>query len=203
MKERIFIGVAWPYANGPIHLGHIAGAYLPADIFARYHRLKGNDVLMVSGSDQHGTPIMVRAEQEGSSPQEVAARYHRSFLDSWQRLDISFDLFTGTDTPNHHKLSQDFFLALMNKGYIYRGAMPLLYCNKCKRFLPDRYVEGTCPYCKFKGTRGDQCDGCGKPLNPAELIDPVCRRCNSTLRSSSRSTSFCGSALSTINCWNG
>ena len=180
MKERIFIGVAWPYANGPIHLGHIAGAYLPADIFARYHRLKGNDVLMVSGSDQHGTPIMVRAEQEGSSPQEVAARYHRSFLDSWQRLDISFDLFTGTDTPNHHKLSQDFFLALMNKGYIYRGAMPLLYCNTCKRFLPDRYVEGTCPYCKFKGTRGDQCDGCGKPLNPAELIDPVCRRCNST-----------------------
>ena len=180
MKERIFIGVAWPYANGPIHLGHIAGAYLPADIFARYHRLKGNDVLMVSGSDQHGTPIMVRAEQEGSSPQEVAARYHRSFLDSWQRLDISFDLFTGTDTPNHHKLSQDFFLALMNKGYIYRGAMPLLYCNKCKRFLPDRYVEGTCLYCKFKGTRGDQCDGCGKPLNPAELIDPVCRRCSST-----------------------
>ena len=180
MKERILIGVAWPYANGPIHLGHIAGAYLPADIFARYHRLKGNDVLMVSGSDQHGTPIMVRAEQEGSSPQEVAARYHRSFLDSWQRLDISFDLFTGTDTPNHHKLSQDFFLALMEKGYIYRGAMPLLYCNKCKRFLPDRYVEGTCPYCKFKGTRGDQCDGCGKPLNPAELIDPVCRRCSST-----------------------
>jgi methionyl-tRNA synthetase len=110
----------------------------------------------------------------------MSARYHRSFLDSWQRLGITFDLFTGTDTPNHHKLSQDFFLALMDRGYIYRGAMPLLYCNNCRRFLPDRYVEGTCPYCKFEGTRGDQCDGCGKPLNPEDLVDPRCRKCGST-----------------------
>ena len=101
MAERIFIGVAWPYANGPLHLGHIAGAYLPADIFARYHRAKGNEVLMVSGSDQHGTPITIRAEQEGKTPQEIATKYHQEFLDCWQRLGISFNLFTTTGTPNH------------------------------------------------------------------------------------------------------
>jgi methionyl-tRNA synthetase len=179
MKERIFIGVAWPYANGPLHLGQIAGAYLPPDIFARYHRLKGNDVLMVSGSDQHGTPITVLAEQEGSTPQEVAARYHEGFLEAWQRFGISFDLFTSTDTLNHHSISQDFFTTLMDKGYIYKDSMPLLYCHNCQRFLPDRYVEGTCPYCKYEGTRGDQCDGCGKPLNPSELLHPRCRWCSS------------------------
>ncbi|MBA7481437.1 MAG: methionine--tRNA ligase [Dehalococcoidia bacterium] len=179
MTERVFIGVAWPYANGALHLGQIAGAYLPADIFARYNRLKGNDVLMVSGSDQHGTPITVRAEQEGRPPKEIADRYHRDFLDSWQKFGISFDLFTTTDTPNHHKLTQDLFLTLKDKGYIYRDTMVLLYCSSCSRFLPDRYVEGTCPFCRFEGTRGDQCDNCGKPLNPADLIDPYCRLCNS------------------------
>ena len=179
MTERVFIGVAWPYANGQLHLGQIAGAYLPADIFARYHRLKGNDVLMVSGSDQHGTPITVRAEQEGRPPKEIADHYHQSFLDSWQKFGISFDLFTTTDTPNHHKLTQDLFLTLKDKGYIYRDTMVLLYCSTCSRFLPDRYVEGTCPFCRFEGTRGDQCDNCGKPLNPADLIDPYCRLCNS------------------------
>ena len=179
MTERVFIGVAWPYANGQLHLGQIAGAYLPADIFARYHRLKGNDVLMVSGSDQHGTPITVRAEQEGRPPKEIADHYHQGFLDSWREFGISFDLFTTTDTPNHHKLTQDLFLTLKDKGHIYRDTMVLLYCSTCSRFLPDRYVEGTCPFCRFEGTRGDQCDNCGKPLNPADLIDPYCRLCNS------------------------
>ena len=179
MTERIFIGVAWPYANGQLHLGQVAGAYLPADIFARYHRLKGNDVLMVSGSDQHGTPITVRAEKESKSPKEIADRYHKDFLDSWQKLGISFDLFTTTDTANHHKLAQDFFLSLMDKGYIYRDTMALLFCPNCNRFLPDRYVEGTCCHCNFKGTRGDQCDSCGKPLNPEELIEPYCLLCRS------------------------
>ncbi len=178
MTERIFIGVAWPYANGSLHLGQIAGAYLPSDIFARYHRLKGNDVLMVSGSDQHGTPITVRAEQEGRAPREIASKYHEDFLDSWQKLGITFDLFTATDTPNHHKLAQDFFLKLKDEGYIYQDTMALLYCPSCNRFLPDRYVEGTCPYCRFEGTRGDQCDKCGKPLNPVDLIDPYCRLCS-------------------------
>jgi len=178
MSERIFIGVAWPYANGPLHLGHIAGACLPPDIFARYHRLKGNEVLMVSGSDQHGTPITVRAEQEGRPPREIAARYHEGFLDSWRRLGISFDLFTTTDTPNHHELAREFFLTLKDKGYIYQDTMALLYCPTCNRFLPDRYVEGTCPYCRCEGVRGDQCDGCGKPLNTVDLIDPHCRLCS-------------------------
>jgi methionyl-tRNA synthetase len=178
MSERIFIGVAWPYANGSLHLGQVAGAYLPPDIFARYHRLKGNEVLMVSGSDQHGTPITLRADQEGKKPEEIAARYHQEFLDSWQKLGISFDLFTSTDTPNHHKVAQDLFLTLKDKGHIYKDTMALLYCPSCHRFLPDRYVEGTCPYCRFEGTRGDQCDNCGKPLNPVELIDPYCRICS-------------------------
>src|SRR3990170_5377372 len=115
MSERIFIGVAWPYANGPLHLGHIAGAYLPADIFARYHRLKGDQVLMVSGSDQHGTPITLRAEKEGISPREVVSRYHQQFLDCWRKLGISFDLFTSTGTQNHARIVHDFFLTLQSK----------------------------------------------------------------------------------------
>jgi methionyl-tRNA synthetase len=177
LKERIFIGVAWPYANGSLHLGHIAGVYLPADIFARYHRLKGNEVLMVSGSDQHGTPITVRAEQESKSPEEIVARYHQEFLQSWEKLGITFDLFTTTGTRNHAQVVHDIFLTLLNQGYIYRDTMPLPYCSHCQRFLPDRYVEGTCPYCASMEARGDQCDKCGKPLNPVDLIMPRCRLC--------------------------
>ncbi len=183
MSEKIFIGVAWPYANGPLHLGHIAGAYLPADIFARYHRTKGNEVLLVSGSDEHGTPITIKAGQEGKKPAEIADRYHRQFLDSWQKLGISFDLFTSTETANHAQVSQDIFLTLLDKGYIYKATMSQLFCPQCQRFLPDRYVEGTCPYCNTSGTRGDQCDVCGKSINPAELIDPHCRLCGATPQS--------------------
>jgi len=153
MSERIFIGVAWPYANGSLHLGQVAGAYLAPDIFARYHRLKGNEVLMVSGSDQHGTPITVRADQERKKPEEIAARYHQEFLQSWQKLGISFDLFTTTGTQNHRQQVQDIFLTLHKKGYIYNDTMSLLYCSNCQRFLPDRYVEGTFPYCRFEDTR--------------------------------------------------
>ncbi len=180
MSERIFIGVAWPYADGPLHLGHIAGAYLPPDIFARYHRTKGNEVLMVSGSDQHGTPITIKAEQEGKKPGEIAAQYHQQFLESWHKLGISFDLFTNTGTANHAEVTQDIFLTLLNKGYIYRSIVLQPYCSQCRRFLPDRYVEGTCPYCHSSGTRGDQCDECGKPMNPVELIEPHCRICGTT-----------------------
>ncbi|MFC1955473.1 methionine--tRNA ligase [Chloroflexota bacterium] len=178
MSERIFIGVAWPYANGTLHLGQIAGAYLPADIFARYHRAKGNEVLMVSGSDQHGTPITIKAEQEGKKPGEIASLYHQQFLESWQKLGISFDLFTSTGTTNHAEVAQDIFLTLIDKGYAYKHTTSQPFCPRCQRFLPDRYIEGTCPYCHYHGTRGDQCDGCGKPLNVAELIDPRCRICD-------------------------
>jgi len=180
MSERILVAVAWPYADGPLHLGHIAGAYLPADIFARYHRLKGNEVLMVSGSDQHGTPITIKAEQEGKKPGEMADQYHQQFLDSWQRLGISFDLFTTTGTANHAQVAQDMFLTLLDKGYIYKSTVSQPYCPQCQRFLPDRYIEGTCPYCQSSGARGDQCDDCGRPVNPAELMEPHCRLCGTT-----------------------
>ena len=180
MSERIFIGVAWPYADGPLHLGHVAGAYLPPDIFARYHRTKGNEVLMVSGSDQHGTPITIKAEQEGKKPSEIASQYHQQFLNSWQELGISFDLFTTTGTANHAEVSQDIFLTLLDRGYIYKSTMLQPFCPHCQRFLPDRYIEGTCPYCHSSGARGDQCDECGKPINAAELIDPHCRFCATT-----------------------
>lgn len=182
MAERIFIGVAWPYADGPLHLGHIAGAYLPADIFARYHRLRGNEVLMVSGSDQYGTPITIKAEQEGKKPAEIADKYHHQFLDSWRRLGISFDLFTRTGTANHARVSQDIFLTLLDKGYIYRDTVSQPFCPRCQRFLTDRYVEGTCPNCSSSGARGDQCDECGKPLTPIELINPHCRICGTIPR---------------------
>ena len=177
MSERIFIAVAWPYANGPLHLGHIAGCYLPADIFARYHRARGDEVLMVSGSDQHGTPITIRAEQDGVSPQEVVDKYHAMFLEAWDRMGIKFDLFTTTGTDNHREVVHDIFNVLLSKGYIYKDTMPLPYCHSCHRFLPDRYVEGTCPFCGNPAARGDQCDRCGKPLNPTDLKDIRCKIC--------------------------
>lgn len=182
MSERIFIGVAWPYANGPLHLGHIAGAYLPADIFARYHRVKGNEVLMVSGSDMHGTPITLKAEEEGKKPGEVAGRYHQQFLASWQKLGISFDLYTNTETANHYSVSQEIFLNLLKKGYIYTATTSQPFCTKCRRFLPDRYLEGVCPFCHAPGARGDQCDACGKPINAAELLESRCRTCGTPPR---------------------
>ncbi|OGO36703.1 MAG: methionine--tRNA ligase [Chloroflexi bacterium RBG_16_57_8] len=177
MTERILIAVAWPYANGFLHLGHIAGAELPADIFARYHRAKGNEVLMVSGSDQHGTPITIKAEEEGKTPAEIVARYHALHLEAWEKLGISYDLYTSTSTANHAAVTHDIFLTLLKNGYIYKSSMSQPYCPKCRRFLPDRYVEGTCPHCGFAGARGDQCDQCGKPLNAAELVNPRCRTC--------------------------
>jgi len=177
MPERIFIGVAWPYANGSLHLGHLAGCYLPADIFARYHRIMGHEVLMASGSDQHGTPITIRAEQEGIEPQQVVDKYHFQFLDAWQRMGISFDIFTTTSTKNHQRVVHKLFLKLLDKGYIYKDTMVLPYCPNCCQFRPDRYIEGTCPHCDRTGARGDQCDDCGRTLNPDELLSPMCRIC--------------------------
>ena len=177
VSERIFIGVAWPYANGPLHLGHVAGCYLAADVFARYHRMRGNDVLMVSGSDTHGTPITIRADQEGITPAEVVERYHAEFLETWKRLGITFDLFTHTNTENHEQVVHDIFLSLLEKGYIYTDNMLLAYCPGCQRFLPDRYVEGVCPHCAYNRARGDQCDQCGHTLDPQELHEAFCILC--------------------------
>ena len=175
MPEKIFLGVAWPYSNGSLHVGQIAGAYLAPDIFARYHRAAGNDVLMVSGTDQHGTPITVRAEQEGRTPSELASQFHTEFLQSWERLGISFDLFTTTGTENHARVVHDIFLSLLDKGDIYQASMQLPYCTAEKRFLLDRYVEGTCPFCAFDGARGDQCDNCGRVLDPIDLKNRRCK----------------------------
>ena len=170
--RHILVAVAWPYATGSLHLGHIAGAYLPPDIFARYHRMAGNKVLMVSGSDVHGTPITVKADEEGISPQEVVDRYHPRFLEYWRQLGIAFDLFTTTGTENHRRVAQEFFLRLLENGYLYRHTTSQFYDEEAKRFLPDRYVEGTCPHCGSNDARGDQCDTCGRTLDPHELIDP-------------------------------
>jgi methionyl-tRNA synthetase len=135
---------------------------------------------MVSGSDQHGTPITLKAEQEGTRPGQIADRYHQQFLDSWQQLGISFDLFTRTGTTNHAQVSSNIFLTLLDRGYIYKATVSQPFCPHCQRSLPDRYVEGTCPYCHSTGARGDQCDECGKPINPAELFDPHCGICTTT-----------------------
>lgn len=170
--RHILVAVAWPYAQGSLHLGHIAGAYLPPDIFARYHRLAGNRVLMVSGSDVHGTPITVKAEQEGLTPQEIVDRYHPEFLGYWDALGISFDLFTTTGTDNHIRVARDFFTRLLENGHLYRKTTDQFYDETRGQFLPDRYIEGTCPYCGYEHARGDQCDNCGRTLDPTELIGP-------------------------------
>jgi methionyl-tRNA synthetase len=172
MPENILVSVAWPYANGPFHVGHIAGAYLPADIFARYQRLKGNRVLMVSGSDCHGTPITLLAEREGITPQEVILRYHPAFLKTFETLGITFDLFTQTYTENHYEVTTDIFLRLLERGYLYTETMTGSYSETLGRFLPDRFVEGVCPNCGFTRARGDQCDNCGQLRDPWELGDP-------------------------------
>ncbi|MGA9533511.1 MAG: methionine--tRNA ligase [Anaerolineales bacterium] len=180
MSETIHVSVAWPYANGDLHVGHLAGAYLPADIFARYHRLKGDRVLMVSGSDSHGTPITVEADKQGTTPREVFEHYHQHFLQTQKAIGISYDLFTHTDTENHHRIAQDFFRKLYEGEYLYRQIQKQLYSASEGRFLPDRYVEGTCPVCGYPDARGDQCDNCGSLLDALDLIDPRSKTDGST-----------------------
>ena len=174
-EQYIHVSVAWPYANGDLHIGHLAGAYLPADIFARYHRLQGNRVLMVSGSDSHGTPITVEADKRGVTALEVFEQYHERFLQTQRKIGISYDLFTHTDTENHHRVAQDIFTLLLERGFLYKEKQTLLYSEADKRFLPDRYVEGVCYICGYDGARGDQCDNCGNLMDAVQLIDPRSR----------------------------
>jgi methionyl-tRNA synthetase len=177
MKEKIYIGVAWPYANGSLHLGHIAGCYLPADIFARFNRMGGKDVLMVSGSDEHGTPITITAENEKTTPQAVVDKFNKEHTENMEQMGISFDLFTRTTTENHTNVVQDIFSTLFKNGDIYKKKVEAFYCEECNRFLPDRYIEGICPYCGNENARGDQCDECGKLLDPSELKVVKCKLC--------------------------
>jgi len=173
MSKNILVSVAWPYASGSRHLGHIGGAYLPADIFARYHRTVGNKVLMVSGSDVHGTPITVRADAEGVRPIDIVNKYHEEFLGYWEKLGISWDNYTTTMTDTHVEVVHDVFNNLLEKGLIDKQKSLQAYDAGENRFLPDRYVEGVCPHCEYSEARGDQCDKCSKTLDPEELINPI------------------------------
>jgi methionyl-tRNA synthetase len=175
MSDNVLIAVAWPYANAEIHVGNLTGSYLPADITARYHRLRGRKVLMVSGSDAHGTPITVRADAEKVPPETVYQRYHATFLDLYQQLGLTYDLFTSTHTQNHFKVSQAIFLSLQENGYLYTASEKQWYAPSQGRFLPDRYVEGTCYICGYPNARSDQCDRCGNLLDPTLLIEPRSR----------------------------
>lgn len=170
--RHVLVGVAWPYPNGEKHIGQIAGAYLPPDVFARFQRMRGNEVLMVSGSDTHGTPITLAAEAEGIDPSEVIERYHPMFVDACLRMGLTFDLFTHTDTQNHWDTTQELFLRHIENGYIYRDTQQQLFDPEAGRFLPDRYVEGTCPFCGYHDARGDQCDNCQRIFDATDLIDP-------------------------------
>ena len=172
MTTPVLVAVAWPYASGSRHLGHLAGAYLPADVFARHQRLVGNDVLMVSGSDVHGTPITVRADAEGVTPADIVERYHGEFVRQWDAIGISWDLYTSTGTPEHAAVTQDMFLRQLENGYIDKRTSEQFFDPEAQRFLPDRYIEGTCPNCSYPEARGDQCENCGRTLDATDLIDP-------------------------------
>ena len=160
MGDKILVGVAWPYVNGEKHIGQIAGAYLPPDIFARYQRMIGNDVLMVGGSDTHGTPIMLKAEADGVPYTEIVDKYHGMFVDGCLQMGLTFDLYTHTDTENHWDVTQEVFLRHWETGYIYLASQQQLFDPLAGKFLADRYVEGECPFCGSEGARGDQCDNC-------------------------------------------
>jgi methionyl-tRNA synthetase len=170
--QKILVAVAWPYASGPRHLGHVAGPGVPSDIFARYHRLRGNDVVMVSGTDEHGTPVMVSADREGVTPRELADRNNALILDDYVRLGMSYDCFTRTTTRNHYAVVQDMFRTLYEKGFLIEQTALGAIAPATGRTLPDRYIEGTCPICGYGEARGDQCDNCGNQLDPVDLIDP-------------------------------
>ena len=172
MNENILIAIAWPYSNAEIHVGNITGSHLPGDIVARYHRLKGNNVLMVSGTDAHGTPVTIAADKEGKPVEEVYKKYHDGFIDLFQKLGIQYDLFTTTHTENHFKVAQSMFLALQKNGFLFTQKSMQWYSPVAGRFLPDRYVEGTCYICGDPGARSDQCDKCGNVLEPEKLLDP-------------------------------
>ncbi len=173
--SRALAAVAWPYANGPRHIGHVSGFGVPSDVFSRYMRMAGHDVLMVSGTDEHGTPILVQAEKEGVSPRELADRYNRMIVEDLYGLGLSYDLFTRTTTRNHYAVAQELFRTVYENGYMIKEVTKGAISPSTGRTLPDRYIEGTCPICGYDSARGDQCDNCGNQLDPVDLINPRSR----------------------------
>lgn len=173
MTESVVVNVAWPYANGPRHIGHVAGFGVPSDVFARFQRMRGRNVLMVSGTDEHGTPLLVQADKEGVTVRELADRYNRQIVTDLAGLGLSYDLFTRTTTRNHYSVVQELFKGLYENGYMLKETTQGAISPSTGRTLPDRYIEGTCPICGAEGARGDQCDNCGNQLDPVDLIDPV------------------------------
>jgi methionyl-tRNA synthetase len=175
MSTPVLTAVAWPYANGPRHIGHVSGFGVPSDVFSRYQRMAGNRVLMVSGTDEHGTPILVQADKEGLTPQQTVDKYTRQIGEDLRGLGLTYDLFTRTTTGNHAEVTQQLFLAMNRNGYIVPRTTKGAVSPSTGRTLPDRYIEGTCPICGYDGARGDQCDNCGNQLDAAELINPTSR----------------------------
>ena len=175
MSVPILTAVAWPYANGPRHIGHVSGFGVPSDVFSRYQRMAGNDVLMVSGTDEHGTPILVQADQEGVAPQALADRYNRVIVEDLANLGLTYDLFTRTTTRNHYAVTQEMFRTVFRNGYFVPKVTMSAISPSTGRTLPDRYIEGTCPICGYPSARGDQCDNCGNQLDPIDLIEPRSR----------------------------
>ncbi|MFS3127863.1 methionine--tRNA ligase [Nocardioides sp. Bht2] len=173
--SRVLSAVAWPYANGPRHIGHVAGFGVPSDVFSRYMRMAGHEVLMVSGSDEHGTPILIAADEAGLTPQQMVDRNHRLIIEDLAGLGISYDLYTRTTTRNHHAVVQELFTGVYENGYFVEQTTFGAISPSTGRTLPDRYIEGTCPICGADGARGDQCDNCGNQLDPHDLINPVSR----------------------------
>jgi methionyl-tRNA synthetase len=169
---HVLSAVAWPYANGPRHIGHVAGFGVPSDVFSRYMRMAGHDVLMVSGTDEHGTPILVQADAEGVTARELADRYNRVIVEDLHALGLSYDLFTRTTTRNHHAVAQHMFEVVRRNGYLVEQTTKGAISPSTGRTLPDRFIEGTCPICGYDSARGDQCDNCGNQLDPTDLINP-------------------------------
>lgn len=170
--KRTTVTAALPYANGGVHIGHLAGVYVPADIYVRYLRLKKEDVMFIGGSDEHGVPITIRARKEGITPQDVVDRYHKMIKDSFQEFGISFDIYSRTTSETHHKFAAEWFRKLYDEGKLTEETSTQLYDEEAKQFLADRYVTGECPYCHSEGAYGDQCEKCGRDLSPLELINP-------------------------------
>jgi methionyl-tRNA synthetase len=177
-KEKYLVTSALPYANGPIHFGHIAGAYLPADIYVRFQRMRGSDIIYICGTDEHGVAITISAEKEKTTPQEHVDKYHKVIKTIFDNFNIKFDNFSRTSMKHHYSLSQEFFMDLYNNGYVKDHVTKQLFCKNCNRFLADRYVMGICPACGHDGARGDECGKCGKWLEAMELVEPKCKVCS-------------------------